>query len=72
MGLLVEFEGSEENSTHHPTIEGELLLTSAGCFEELDMDILLNLPLPLVESSYKSSVSSLPLVLTTIKPVSSH
>lgn len=29
VGLLVEFKGKEEIPAHHPTTEGELLLTSA-------------------------------------------
>lgn len=61
MGLMVEFEGLEENPAHHPNTGGELLLTFAGSFEELDLDILLNL-----------QSSSSPLVLPSIKPVSSH
>lgn len=41
VGVLVEFEGMEEDPAHAPSTEGELLLISAGYFEEID--ILLNL-----------------------------
>lgn len=71
MGVLEEFEGIEEDPTHTFTTEGELLLTFAGYFEELDMDLLLNpLSSMVLSSALPPGSSSTPQVLSSIKPVS--
>ncbi|ROI62437.1 hypothetical protein DPX16_5110 [Anabarilius grahami] len=38
VGLLVEFEGMEEDSAHTPTTEGELQLASVNCFYDIEED----------------------------------
>ncbi|ROL45936.1 hypothetical protein DPX16_4750 [Anabarilius grahami] len=50
---------TEKDPIHTPTTtEGELQLASANCFYDLEEDISLILPSPLVPSSLKSPVSS--------------
>lgn len=56
VGCLVKFEGVEKDPAYNPAAEGELRLDSME-YNNLDMDVLLNLPSPLV--------------LPTTKPVSS-
>jgi len=55
VGLLVKFEGMEEDPAHSLTTEGELLLTSVT-YDDLEEDVCMNLQPPLVPSSSKSPV----------------
>lgn len=48
VGMLVLYEGIEEDPTHTLTTDGELLLTFGGYFENLDEEISLFLPFPMV------------------------
>lgn len=59
MGMLVEYEGKEENPAHIPTTEDELILDLAGCFENLIEEISRCLLSSLVPPSMKSPVPPL-------------
>ncbi|ROL32976.1 hypothetical protein DPX16_5871 [Anabarilius grahami] len=64
VGYLVKFEGVEEDPAYNPDAEGELRLDSME-YNYLDMDVLLNLPSPLVLPTTK------PVLLPSTKSVSS-